>query len=299
MNVAQAMRQYDYEYYLRLHELFPGDDQIAGKLDTFSINYFNSPLMLDENPVGDVEKARKFVDEMKAEIKSRAESKAGIAFAFNSRLDAAKKLMKDALRNFRLKERIGELEKYYESEETRLTDQLTKPHEGIWAFKKAREIVAKFGLSKIGLGLGGAVTGLAKAFKGIKDFIHDITEHIPVLSGVPPELVGVSLAAGATAIWLVCNGWNKLWLWSAAVDLRTLGRRSVNAQAKLMRKFMKLDEKEHKAFEAKAKRLQEERDARQMRIDEEFIRTFNVLASSYGYQLSPTDYKLELPINAA
>ena len=77
------------------------------------------------------------------------------------------------------KNKIAEIDEYFSG----------KVHQG----GQLIELIKKYGL-KYGVPIGaGAFTVASKAWQGLKDWVVDITEHIPLLAGIPPELVSIGI----------------------------------------------------------------------------------------------------------
>jgi hypothetical protein len=105
---------------------------------------------------------------------------------------------------------------------------------------------------KISIGIGTLVTGLAKAFNSSKAIIKDIIEHIPVLSNVPPELVGAWLVGTLVGGWLLGKALVKPLIWHFEVIRGKLPMREAKKKAKLRAEISK--ERETKQWEFNEKR---------------------------------------------
>lgn len=135
----------------------------------------------------------------------------------------------------------------------------------------------------VGVGIGGAITLLSTAFETMKKLITDIIEHIPVVSRVPPELIGVGAAVAALGMGLAIGGFKAALHKYREYSLNNLPRKEAKAKTEAS------EETEGKRSEAKeeAEKLRDwlERKCceQQGHLMDEMRKEYRRLLSFHGY----------------
>ncbi|VVC00860.1 Uncharacterised protein [uncultured archaeon] len=183
-----------YMYLTWLVDKYPKDTAAKIELDAYSPLYTSAIITLK----GDFASQGTAQKEFLFEVRKKAMKAAVRLISMRTELEAQLKII-DGIKATKLAEFGREREacskwvgEYYAAKKQFLTE---------WIAKKATPIEEY--LKKFGLPAGGALAIAGAAFKKT---VVDITEHIPLLSGVAPELIGL----GIIGLWVLARVGRKL-----------------------------------------------------------------------------------------
>ncbi|MEM2137635.1 MAG: hypothetical protein QW568_00930 [Candidatus Anstonellaceae archaeon] len=282
---CQAVDLLKYYYFAWLYEQNPKDEQVAAKLKTYVPNYFDSPLLLEGNGIGDIGRARNFVSAINNEALRYAQDMIRVKIDIDERIAKVEQRLVDAMIRFETEknEELAAISRYYSRKDARLAARIESSCKPSWVVEKIKEVAKKFGLGKIGVSIGALMSGASAAFEQAKLLIKDVIEHIPLLSQFPPELVGVSLVAIVAGGVLLAKGFSKALIWHFEMIRDSLPRREAAKSAKVRDKFAELEENSKRAHEQMKDMLNSYCEFQHADIEKKFRTAFDRLVSAYGY----------------
>jgi hypothetical protein len=279
----QAVELMSYYYLVWLSKQNPEDEQLSMKVKSYGSVFSDSLIVARAGLVGDQGRAQDFVAVVKKAAFRRAQDLATQKLLTDEKLGGLELARgKDVSRlTQEEKEALDAIGQFYSDKNARLAQRVERQQTPSQFLEKAKKLAAK-----IGIGLGTALTGLGAFFKEAKSIIKDIIEHIPILSNVPPELVGAWGVGVIVGGWLLHKGFVKALCWHYEIIRGRLPEREAKKKADARGKFDSLLGQVEHDFEV-AKRLQmDECAARHSEIEKAFREDFRHLLSVYGY-LSP------------
>lgn len=276
----QAVELMNYYYLVWLSKQNPQDEQLSMKVKSYGAAFSDSLISAREGAVGDQGRAQGFVLAMKKSAFRRAQDLAsqkiitdekieGLQFALET--DVSRLLQEE-------KEALGAIEGFYASKDARLAERVKSQQTPSQFLEKAKKLAAK-----IGIGIGTALTGLGTFFNDIKHIIKDVIEHIPLLSNVPPELVGAWGVGAIIGGWLMHKGFVKALCWHFEIIRGHLPKREAKKKAEARDKFDKLRDQAEHDFEVARKLQIDECASRHADIEQAFRSDFRHLLSLHGY----------------
>lgn len=281
----QAVELMNYYYLVWLAKKNPGDEQLSMKVKTYGAKYIDALIYAKEEVIGDAKRAADFLSHAKKEAFRHAQDMISFRLEIEQKIAELELDKKEALAMLETQEteKVSAISEVYARKDARLAKRIERQHEPNALFEKAKKLAQKLGLGKIGIGLGTAISGFGTAFKAFKNFIHDITEHIPIVSGVPPELVGLGLVGAALSVWLAAKGIASALTWHFEVIRGSLPAREAKKKANAMDEFAELKEDAKRTFEQARKYLLEQCQVRHKEIEQHYLQIFDRLLVSHGY----------------